>query len=212
MPLPELACTAGMVFIGLVYTLLSGLYGVVFTDLVQMILLTFTAIYVSVEAYAMRGEITLPDGFLNLDLEVPQGLGAGLMARDPGTWEPILSMFGLCVMMWVVRTMMEGMGGVGGYTDQRFFAARTEREAGLLTLESIVLSVFRWTMVAGSSPVSSPTSSISTVRKHFWTEHMRLCGGSSRPRKYGVICCMPAVVSKTVGSLCGTRDDDGTSR
>jgi hypothetical protein len=38
---------------------------------------------------------------------------------------------------------------VGGYTDQRFFAARTEREASLLTLESVILSAFRWTMVAG---------------------------------------------------------------
>ena len=59
---------------------------------------------------------------------------------------------------------------------------------------------------------SSPTSSISTVRKHFWTEQSRLCGGASSPRKYGVICCMPAVVSNTVGSLIGTREEDGTSR
>ena len=28
----------------------------------------------------------------------------------------------------------------------------------------------------------------------------------------GVICCMPAVVRSTVGSLIGTSDDDGTSR
>lgn len=38
---------------------------------------------------------------------------------------------------------------MGGYTDQRFFAARTEREASLLTFESILLSGFRWAMVAG---------------------------------------------------------------
>src|ERR687897_421767 len=36
---------------------------------------------------------------------------------------------------------------------------------------------------------------------------MRCAGGCSNPMKYGVICCMPAVVSRTVGSLCGTRDE-----
>ena len=40
--------------------------------------------------------------------------------------------------------------------------------------------------------LSSPTSSMSTVRKHFWTETMRCAGGCSSPMKYGVICCMPA--------------------
>lgn len=149
LPLSEVTCTSIMVGVGLFYTLMAGLYGVVFTDVVQMILLTFTAIFVSVHAFVMRGDITLPDGFLALDLEMPSGLGADLLAKDPGYWEPVLGFFGVCVVMWFFRTTLEGMGGVGGYTDQRFFAARSEREASLLTLESIILSVFRWTMVAG---------------------------------------------------------------
>ncbi len=148
LPFSELSCTAAMVSIGLGYTLMSGLYGVVFTDVVQMVLLIFTAIYVSVQAFALRPSVDLPAEMMRLDLEVPVGLGDSLMAKDAG-WETIFSMFGIVVVMWVFRTTLEGMGGVGGYTDQRFFAARTEREAGLLTLESIVLSLFRWTMVAG---------------------------------------------------------------
>jgi Na+/proline symporter len=149
LPYPELVCTAGMVGIGLAYTLMSGLYGVVFTDVVQMILLTFTAIFVSVQAFTLRPEVELPAGMLELNLEVPRELGASLLAKDPAYWEPVLSLFGLSVVMWLFRTTLEGMGGVGGYTDQRFFAARSEREANLLTMESIILSIFRWTMVAG---------------------------------------------------------------
>lgn len=149
LPLSELTCTTIMVVIGLFYTLMSGLYGVVFTDVIQMILLTFTAIYITVEAYAVAPTVELAEGFLQLDLDSPQGTGGSLLAADPGTWEPIFALFGVCVFMWVMRTTMEGMGGVGGYTDQRFFAARTEREASLLTAESVILSVFRWTMVAG---------------------------------------------------------------
>ncbi len=148
-PLPELWCTALMVGIGLAYTLMSGLYGVVFTDLVQMILLVFTAIYVSVEAFALRPEVVLPQGFLEIDFVIEQGQGASLLAKDPTGWSSIFQMFGLCVVMWLFKVTLEGAGGVGGYTDQRFFAARSEREASLLTFESIILSIFRWTMVAG---------------------------------------------------------------
>ena len=148
-PLSEFWCTTIMVAVGLFYTLLSGLYGVVFTDVVQMILLTFTAIYVSVHAFSMRDNITLPDHFMSLDLANPEGVDMSLFGDSAASWEAILSMFGICVFMWVARTMLEGCGGVGGYTDQRFFAARNEREASLLTLESIILSLFRWTMVAG---------------------------------------------------------------
>ena len=150
LPFSELTCTSVMVIVGLVYTLMSGLYGVVFTDVVQMVLLSFTAIYISVIAFGVGEEVLLPEGFLALNLANPVGPGAErLLAGNPAEWEPILSMFGICVMMWLFRTTLEGCGGVGGYTDQRFFAARNEREASLLTLEAILLSVMRWTMVAG---------------------------------------------------------------
>ncbi len=149
LPFPELGCTAVMVGIGLFYTLMSGLYGVVFTDVVQMILLAITAIYVTVRAFVMRGAVQLAPHFLALGLTVPADLGQSLMQRAPQTWGPMLDVFGVCVMMWLGRSVLEGMGGVGGYTDQRFFAARSEREASLLTLEAIVLALLRWTMVAG---------------------------------------------------------------
>lgn len=149
LPVSELTATSIMVAVGLFYTLMSGLYGVVFTDVVQMILLNFTAIYISFKAFGLRNSVVLPDGFLNISFDMPKGLGNQLLARNAGEWGPILGCFGICIFMYVVRTTLEGCGGVGGYTDQRFFAAKSEREAGLLTLEAIVLSFFRWTMVAG---------------------------------------------------------------
>jgi len=148
LPYNEFTCMAVMVGIGLGYTLMSGLYGVVFTDVIQMILLVFTAVFITVEAFSLAPSVDLPAGFMDFDLATPVG-GAALLAKDASAWEPIFGMFGVCVFMWVMRTTLEGMGGVGGYTDQRFFAARNEREASLLTMEAIILSVFRWTMVAG---------------------------------------------------------------
>ncbi len=149
LPFSEVTCTTAMVSVGLFYTLLSGLYGVVFTDVIQMLLLTFTAIFVTVEAFAVAPTVTLPEGFLDLNLESVTTQASAALAATDSAWNGIFEFFGICVVMWFMRSILEGMGGVGGYTDQRFFAARNEREAGLLTLESIVLSLFRWTMVAG---------------------------------------------------------------
>ena len=57
-----------------------------------------------------------------------------------------------------------------------------------------------------------PTSSMSVVRKHFWTSVRRGAGGFSRPRKYGLKGCMPAVVSSTEGSwTLGTSEAEGTT-
>ncbi|MCB9540898.1 MAG: sodium:solute symporter [Myxococcales bacterium] len=149
LPFGEVTCTAVMVAVGLAYTLMSGLYGVVFTDVIQMILLTFTAIFVTIHAYDIAPTVELPAFLRTLDLAPVTGdAGAALLAQSP-SWAPVFDFFALCVAMWFIRSILEGMGGVGGYTDQRFFAARTEREASLLTLESILLSVFRWTLVAG---------------------------------------------------------------
>src|SRR5207248_521962 len=48
--------------------------------------------------------------------------------------------------------------------------------------------------------VSRPTSSMSTVRKHFCAVVVSGAGGGSRPRKYGIWGCIPAVVSSVVWS------------
>ena len=60
---------------------------------------------------------------------------------------------------------------------------------------------------------SRPTSSMSGVRKHFCTVTVSGAGGSSRPRKYGIWGCIPAVVrSVEWSSARGTSDADGTRR
>ncbi len=57
---------------------------------------------------------------------------------------------------------------------------------------------------------SSPTSSMSGVRKHFCAVVNSRAGGSSRPRKYGISGCMPALVSSVERSNAGgTSEPDG---
>jgi hypothetical protein len=61
--------------------------------------------------------------------------------------------------------------------------------------------------------VSSPTSSMSGVRKHFWTVVVMGAGGLSRPRKYGICGCIPALVSSVERSSArGISDAEGRRR
>jgi hypothetical protein len=54
---------------------------------------------------------------------------------------------------------------------------------------------------------------MSFVRKHFWIDIRRFCGGCDRPMKYGFICSMPAVVNSSVySSGGGISDEEGTRR
>ena len=155
LPYSKTTCTAIMVAVGLTYTLMSGIYGVVFTDVIQMIILSFAAIYLSVKGFNSEIHGIVSQSWLGLDLAFPDDLKTSVMARHvadaakTAELEQLTSFFGVFVLFYVAKSTIEGMSGVGGYTDQRFFAARNEREAGLLTLESIVISVLRWTMVAG---------------------------------------------------------------
>ncbi len=152
LPFDPLTCAAVLVIVGLVYTLLSGLYGVVFTDIIQMAIVIFGALFITVEAFVTVPGLDLPSGFFDLSLDpiaTDGELGAGLLALDEGRWSTIFQFFGLFVAMWFLRSLLEGMGGVGGYTDQRFFAARNEREGSLIAFQAMVLSFFRWAMVAG---------------------------------------------------------------
>ncbi len=128
-----------MIMIGMAYTVSSGLYGVVFTDVLQEILIIIVAVYISVRAFFMvsAGAVVLPDHFTQFDL--PFRLDV------PGN--PEYSLFTFVILFFILKGILEGMGGIGGYMSQRYYAARNEREAGLLTAEWILLLSFRWTLI-----------------------------------------------------------------
>ena len=61
--------------------------------------------------------------------------------------------------------------------------------------------------------MSSPTSSMSGVRKHFCAVVVSGAGGGSRPRKNGICGCIPAVVSSVEWSSArGTREYEAQRR
>ena len=154
---PDLAAVL-MIALASVYTIASGLYGVVYTDVFQGLLIFGAILYV---LFLVLTQYPLPEAF---SVSVPLadgGFQAIPTTREawtdvvpdwtvdlPGTYSQY-SLFGVGVLFYLLRSTVDGMSGTGGYIIQRFYAARNEREAGLLSLFWIVLLSLRWPFVAG---------------------------------------------------------------
>ncbi|MEO0984314.1 MAG: sodium:solute symporter [Cyanobacteria bacterium J06639_14] len=143
-------CAIIMIVVAVAYTTLSGFYGVIYTDIVQEILVLIVSIYIGYQAFTLpdQAQVIASASYPGWNSFIPQWEAA------PMTWlanPTVYQAFGLCIIFWIARGLFEGMGGFsGGYTPQRFYATRTDREAGLLTAEWILLLLFRWILVMGA--------------------------------------------------------------
>ena len=148
-----------MIVLAMIYTVASGLYGVVWTDVFQGILIFGTIIFICALSFFY---FNLPETF---QVSVPLKDG-GFMAlettRDAWTsmipqWTldlpeasaySIYNLFGIAILFYLIKVTIEGAGGTSQYMIQRFFASRSDRESGLLSLFWTALLAFRWPFIA----------------------------------------------------------------
>jgi SSS family solute:Na+ symporter len=145
LPFTAVQCAVGMALIAFVYTLVGGLYGVIWTDVFQAALIGGAALYVAVRG---AGVVT-PEL-----LESWQGAELNQFLPMMGGHEglaPYGGMFGAFILVWAFKGVLEGLGGSGGsaYMAQRFYAAGDERECRKLAMLWTVLFAARWPMVLG---------------------------------------------------------------
>jgi Na+/proline symporter len=155
--MPEHLAALLVIGVAMTYTIASGLFGVVVTDLVQGSLIALAIAFVS--GYVLL-TVTLPETF---NVSVPAGDGTFMnlptsldqWTRIAPPWRldlpgdyAVYNLFGLSVFFYLVKVFFEGTGGGLGYMAQRFYAARNEREVGKLSLLWIGLLSFRWPFIA----------------------------------------------------------------
>lgn len=147
-----------IILIASIYTIASGIYGVVYTDVFQGFLIFGAVLYV---IYLVLGHFTLPAEF-TVSIPMEDGTFQEMdVTREDWTdvvpdWRRELpgeygqyELFGLGILIYLFRSCIDGMSGTGGYIIQRFYAAKDEREAGLLSMFWIVLMSLRWPFAAG---------------------------------------------------------------
>ncbi|BFN37386.1 Na+:solute symporter [Fidelibacter multiformis] len=146
-----------LIVLAMIYTVASGLYGVVWTDVFQGILIFGAIMYIVVKAMSLN----LPETF-----SVTMPMKDGTFASFPTTfseWANLLprwklnihpdsdysmyNLFGLLTMFYVFKTVIEGSGGTGNYMIQRYYSAKNDKEAGYLSLFWTFLLSFRWPFI-----------------------------------------------------------------
>jgi Na+/proline symporter len=147
-----------MIVLAMIYTVASGLYGVVWTDVFQGVLIFGTIIYICTLTFT---KFTLPETF---QVSVPLwdgGFRAVETTREAWTnlmpsWQldfssdsiySIYNMFGIAIFFYLMKVTIEGSGGTMQYMIQRYYAARSDRESGLLSLFWTALLSFRWPFI-----------------------------------------------------------------
>ena len=153
----EFWAAAILITVAMIYTVASGLYGVVWTDVFQGFLIFGAIVYMASKAFT----ITLPEEFsISLPLfdggfahytttlkEWTSVLPATKLNVDSLSQYSIYNLFGIAVMFYILKVVLEGSGGTGNYMLQRYFAARNDREAGLLSAFWVFLLSFRWIFI-----------------------------------------------------------------
>jgi Na+/proline symporter len=156
----EFWAAAVLIGIAMIYTVASGLYGVIWTDVFQGLLIFATIVYIAIRALG----ITLPDEFMvSMPLKETAGGGFKAYLTNYREWTSIIpkwnlnidsesvysmyNLFGIAIMFYVFKVVIEGSGGTGNYMIQRYFAAKNDREAGLLSLFWTFLLSFRWPFI-----------------------------------------------------------------
>lgn len=149
----------GLVFTGIstVYVALGGMYGVVWTEVVQYVIMTVSALVIAVIAI----QSVSPEA---LAAVVPAGWTSPFFGWELGLdWKGTLSaveakvasdgytLFGAFVMMMLFKgILLSAAGPAPNYDMQRILATRSPREAALMSgFVSVVLMPVRYLLIAG---------------------------------------------------------------
>lgn len=147
LPFTPLTCAIILIGIAAVYTMASGFYGVVFTDMFQSVIILVAVIGISTLAIIKVGnhgslavlaqEVTGNSNWLSSvpswHTEMPKGYES---------YQYLL----LIALFYLFRNMLSGMGGGA---DPKYFGAKSDRDCGKLTFLWTWLMMFRWPMMIG---------------------------------------------------------------
>ncbi len=145
-----------MAGLAMIYTVASGLYGVVWTDVFQGVLIFGAILFVCFKAITL---VTLPDVFstsvpladgtfqtIQMKLSDWSRISPPATMDLPGVYS-MYNLFGLAITFYLFKIVLEGSSGGNGYMVQRYLASKSDKEAGLLTLLWTLLLAFRWPLV-----------------------------------------------------------------
>ena len=139
-----------------IYVVAGGMYSVIFTDLMQFVILTIVSVVIGFIAFnaitPMDLQAAVPEGWFtlffgwNLDLD----WGSLLPAVNDRIAGDGFELFSIFMMMVLFKGVLVSVAGpVPNYDMQRMLAARTPKEAALMSGIVSICTMPRWFMIAG---------------------------------------------------------------
>ena len=146
-PFSPFWCTVVMMGITTIYTMISGFYGVVFTDLFQAVIILIGVIVISVMAFGGVSGIADFGALATSVTGNAQWLASAphWQTEMPAGYEQYESLM-MFALFYLLRNVI---AGVPSGADARYFGARNDRECGLLTAFWTFLMSVRWPMMMG---------------------------------------------------------------
>ena len=171
-------CALLMITVATLYTVVSGFYGVVFTDIFQSGIILIAVITISIMAAI---KVAGSDNFGQL---VHQATGSTDWMTAYPQWKttmPVGGEYNQFKFLWLVTffyLVRNVFGGLASGADPKYFGARSDRECGLLTFLWTWLMMFRWPMMMGFAvlgiylvhdlfPDTSVLAEAATLIKHY---------------------------------------------
>lgn len=143
-PLSPLVCSMIMIAVTAVYTLESGFYGVVITEIFQALFILLGVVFIVAIAVTKIGGVDIAA----VAYEVT---GSADWTSSLPSWKTTMpkgyedyNLLAFVTGFYLLKTFIQGMG-MGG--DPKFFGARNERETGLLSFLSGWTLMMRWPLM-----------------------------------------------------------------
>ena len=146
-PWPPMTMTFILIGLTAIYTMCSGFYGVVLTDVVQSTIILISCLVVAFMAWhqvpdsaalaetarQVTGNVSWTDSMLAWKTTMPKGY-------------EIYESLTMFAAFYLLRNVLGGMGSGG---EGRYFGARNDRECGLQSMLQGITVAFRWPMMIG---------------------------------------------------------------
>jgi Na+/proline symporter len=146
-PWPPFYTTLGLLSLTTLYTVSSGFYGVVLTDLVQGVIVMITCVIVGWMAWHQVPDaehLAVTARAVTANPDWTNSLPAWQTPMPPGyeAYSPV-------IMMAAFYLLRHSIGGMGTGGEARYFGARSDRDCGLQTFQQAIMTMFRWPLMMG---------------------------------------------------------------
>jgi Na+/proline symporter len=171
LPFPPEICALLLFIVMLVYTVASGFYGVVYTDLFQALLILFAIVFITIKAMTLG----TPEYFAKFTTADWHAIAPPWQMDVPHGYEN-MKIFGLLVIFWIFSNVLQGFAvPLDAWTSQRYYAAKDERESSLVAWLWITLFSLRFPLMIGvavlamsiAGNISDPEMAFPAVFDHF---------------------------------------------